>query len=303
MQDEEPKRGLLAQLPPWKRFAVIVVLAGFLVWGLRTLDPAGFAEAWRDEPLELIERVLNIFVAVGTIWIVLCEGDAILAAFARVFAERFAITFSALTEALKRAGLSAPSIQAILSDIRTRLWSRTARAQPAPPPRPDEPETQGQKPTPAAAAPEPSVAATGSTASATAAQRPRTAPRPRRRIPWRIIAGVFVLAVAAFFVPWRSLQWPGARPGPPPPPPPPQEVWITATGSVSETLAACMGRPSWEAVERSVAEANEIACSDRPRAFTCTVQNGQPLRLTPDVTPCVEGFQTFPTREAAAQSR
>jgi hypothetical protein len=121
MAERQLSRGLLSQLPPVWRALAILALAATLIGVLYLLDRDGVEAAWRDQRLELVERILNITVASGTIWAVLFEGEAILAAFARAFASRFAITFGFIADALKRAGMNAVSIRSILSDMLARM--------------------------------------------------------------------------------------------------------------------------------------------------------------------------------------
>ncbi len=252
MSEREKKRGILSQLAPVPRFVAVLGLGGAALCVLYFIDPTGFCAQWRNERLVFVERILNILVASGTVWIVLFEADAILAAFARVFVERFALAFSAITDALRRAGLSASSIQAILADILERMPSRAARARQTTPP----PSAEPSEATPVAA---------NSAPHKTREATPQDAARPTKayaqsttRIPWRWLA-LLAFMVGAFGV-WLAIR----EPAPPPPTSPPraaQQLWISAQGSVSQTLTACLGRQSWEELEQTVATANAIACS------------------------------------------
>lgn len=257
MAERQPSRGLLSQLPPVWRALAILALAAMLIGGLYLLDTEGVEAAWRDQRLELVERFLNITVASGTIWAVLFEGDAILAAFARAFASHFAITFAFIADALKRAGMTAASIRSILSDMLARMPSgaaATAHAQfddamPEPSPPDIEPASPPQPKGPAEA-----------TRTAGPTRLPKEAPSA---LPWRrvglIVGGCIAILASAY-----CIRRPSAPPAPPDPTDPVVEVvetdetWIIARGSVSQTLSECLGRQSWAELERLVAAANGI---------------------------------------------
>ena len=295
-ENESPNKGVLARLPPAWRALAIFTLAALVIGGLIALDPSEFAKNWREERLETLERVLNILVLLGSIWIVLFEGEAILAAFARMFAERLAFNFSALIEVLKKAGHSLPSIQAMIADLRARMWSRRTSTPSAPP----EPFRAPQEPEPVLAPRERKAAPMAqrhAPGSDEQARNVRTDEPKSHRWPWLLVGGIG-LAVGAVIIANGLRQEP---PSPPPPPPPPQ-VWVRATGSISETLTACMGRRSWEQLEQSVADANTIECSRRAGSLVCPVQGLQPLLLTPQVGECGANTPTFESRDAALAS-
>ncbi len=299
MANSEHPRGLLAQLPPALRGVVVALLGCGLVGILWWLDPIDFAAEWRDDRLVLLERILNILVLTGTIWIVLFEGDAILAAFARVFAQRFALTFSFLAEALQRAGLGREAIRRILGDMLARM--------PRAPP--DTPAESGDDPPHDPVSPAPDFAGPDTGSAVQPSNGPATRqPQFARRGKWRgvLVKAAVALAVIAigFFVSvrvWPTQREPAARQAISVPRQ--DEAWIVANGSVSATMSRCLGRASWEGLERLVAGENDIACETRSRRLMCTIQDGRPIRL-PTGTTCIPPTQIYRSRaEALTASR
>jgi hypothetical protein len=290
MSDVEQAKGLLARLPPFWRGIAVCLLGTLLLGSLYLLDPAGFLDKWQRDRLDLVERLLNISVLAGTLWVVLFEGDAILAAVARAFAHRFAITFSFITAALERAGLTRESIQSILADIRSRLAATASSPEPQPrSAQPTQQEDDIRNPGPATT--QSSQTGAGiSTADASVASRQSR---------WRTIAAAGVLlAIVVALISWG--RW-----GPKQAEPPaaaaiagPQEVWIRARGSVSETLSRCFGRDLGADAEQAIATDNGITCAETRNGLFCTVQDGQPLRLTAGTT-CAPGVQTYDSRSSA----
>lgn len=300
MAERQLSRGLLSQLPPGWRAAAILTLAATLIGVLYFLDSEGVEAAWRDQPLELVERILNIIIASGTVWAVLFEGDAILAAFARAFASRFAITFAFIAEALKRAGMNAASIRSILADMLARMPPGAAAAAKAQfddavdEASPTEPTSQTASPPPPARAEQP----------AAAPPSPSEPAKSSRRRGLALVAAICVAALVVAFCVGRS----------PAPPttlnaggPADDEVvetserWIIARGSVSQTLTECLGQQSWAEQERSVATANGIPCRENARGLHCTVRDAQPLQLPADMT-CGANVEVYPSRDAAQRA-
>lgn len=294
--DDDPERskGFLAKMRPATRFIWIVALTFILLNILIAVDPASFRQGWQSDRLALIERLMNITLMAGAMWVVIFEGDALLAAFARALR---AVSLSAFAEALRRAGLSGPDIKRIITDYLAQLRAKRTRR----PPADDDAE---ELPLASAAAPEPTAPTPGPASAATRTeQRPKTKAAPAAasrawRVPWRTIV-ILAVIVAGALAAWRLLTH-DASPAPGPDEPnPPREIWIRASGSISETLTTCMGRTSWEALEQSVADANGIECNRRSGELTCAVRDGQPLLLPPGSPACVEGFATYPDRAAA----
>lgn len=295
-ENAETKKGCLARLSPGRRGGAILLLGGILIFGLYWLQPDAFKDGLT---LELLERLLNIFIATGTIWVVLFEGEAIIAALAAAFTGRLSRFLAAVATAMRRAGVKAEVIEDTIREIAEDFDG--------------EPLNPAQPQTGAANAQSRSTSKTANTSPDDVAPLRESDPesvQTKRKLARPLVAGAVIALVAfsAVLAFWLILRETSKEPrqvpngsssgGQPSEIEAPTEIWVRAHASISATLAACTGKPVGKNTEQQVAVLNGIPCSDRRGFLRCVTTEGQALRLSNEVA-CKEGYATYPSVEAA----
>jgi len=278
-------RGVLARLRPVPRALWIIALSALLIGFLVLLDPSEAGRKWADNPAEEIERYLNTLVLAGTVWAVVLEGDAILAALGVAIVGGVG---GLLTRLLKAAGASEDEIARILKDISDALKRK---------PQPDKSaSSSGANPS---AAEESSQAKIKSFVHSgvkeeQASARDTQSPPPdiaahkqrkrsvssgwQRRLTYAVCGAVVFAALLSVLKLCAVPVEPEEQKRPPPPP-----EMVEIRGSVSETLVRCLGRQPGVQLETRVAEFNKLKCEERSTGLHCLVRDGGSLLLPLDV--------------------